>query len=269
MASDGRIPLWPYAGVLHTSKSIPLSPMPRFLRYLRLLLLLGLAVVIVWGVWQRIQPRVEPLPLAATEAAPFDAAFIRLSASEIARLPVATRWDMPMGSELGAMTYNAQPFRITRHLGDDLNGIGGYNSDLGDAAYAAAAGRVVYVGVPGQGWGNMVIMAHRVRHLETGVLEVVQSLYAHLETVQVLPDQVLQRGEPLGTVGTANGLYLAHLHFEIRLGPYVNPSVGYADAPLNRISPEHFVAQHRGAAVDMLNPAPRQERSSTQVEVSP
>jgi hypothetical protein len=242
--------------------------MPRLPRFLRLLIILAMAMSIAWGVAQCRPPQAEDLPQAATLPVPFDAAFIRLSASEIARLPQAARFDLPLGSEHGALTYNAQPFRITRHLGDDLNGIGGYNSDQGDAVYAAATGRVVYVGVPGQGWGNMVIIAHRLRRADTGELDVVQSLYAHLETVRVSPDQVLERGEQLGTVGTANGLYLAHLHFEIRLGPYVNPSVGYADAPLNRVSPEHFVAQYRGAAVDRLNRAPLTAHHSAQVQTS-
>lgn len=186
---------------------------------------------------------------------PFDAAFVRLSPVEIAALPEAARWDMPMGSEHGALTYNAQPFRITRHLGDDLNGIGGMNSDLGDPVYAAATGKVVYRGIPGPGWGNMIILAHRVRNAETGELEVIQSLYAHLDSSLVKPDQIVQRGQQIATVGTAFGKYLAHLHFEIRRGPYVFPGVGYADSPLNCISPERFVAEHRGAGLDVLSAA--------------
>lgn len=154
------------------------------------------------------------------------------------------------------MTYNAQPFRITRHLGDDLNGIGGMNSDLGDPVYAAADGRVVYRGVAGPGWGNVIIVAHRVRNAETHEWDVVQTLYAHLDTMRVQPDQVVRRGDQIATVGTAFGKYLAHLHFEVRRGPYVFPGVGYADSPLNCLSPERFVAEHRGAANEVLNVSP-------------
>jgi hypothetical protein len=189
---------------------------------------------------------------------PFDPAFLRLTPGEVAALPRAVRFDQPLGSAHGALTYNAQPFRVTRHLGDDLNGIGGQNSDLGDPVYAAGDGKVVFAGRPGTGWGNMLILAHRVPDLENPERErVIQTVYAHLEDISAEMGQVLRRGDLVGTVGTAEGLYLAHLHFEVREGPYVNPSVGYADAPLNRISPERFIRQYRGAAEDLLNPPPR------------
>ena len=58
------------------------------------------------------------------------------SALETASLPTAARFDFPLGSEHGAMAYNAQRFTENRHLGDDLNGIGGENSDLGDPIFA-------------------------------------------------------------------------------------------------------------------------------------
>lgn len=218
--------------------------MKTWIRLLQLAALLLLAA----AVWKHWPPANEPMPS-------FEPALVRLRPEEITKLPLAVRWDMPMGSEHGALTYNAQPFRTTRHLGDDLNGIGGYNSDLGDPVYAAATGRVVYRGVPGPGWGNMIILAHRVRNPETGDLDVVQSMYAHLDTMLVEPEQVVARGQKIATVGTAFGKYLAHLHFEIRLGPYVFPGVGYADTPLNCVSPEKFIAEHRGAAPEMLAPA--------------
>lgn len=184
---------------------------------------------------------------------------------------MAVRFDHPLGSQNAALTYNAQPFRVTRHLGDDLNGIGGENSDLGDPVYAAGAGRVVYAGVPGSGWGNMIIVAHRVPNPERGgEPEVIQTVYAHLEKILVRPNQTVQRGDLIGTVGTAIGEdgrpYFAHLHFEVRRGPYVNPSVGYADAPLNRVSPEKFIAEHRGAPDDLLNPAPQSAPAEVEIE---
>lgn len=189
-------------------------------------------------------------------AAPFDPAFHRLTPEEVVTLPLAVRFDMPMGSQHGALTYNARPFRISRHLGDDLNGIGGENSDLGDPVFAAGMGRVVYTGMPGAGWGKMIIVAHRLpADDEAG--PVVQTMYAHLDEILVKPGQVVQRGDKIGTVGTGEGAYLAHLHFEVRQGPYINPAEGYADTPLNRLSPEAFIQSHRGAGAADLGPAPR------------
>lgn len=238
-----------------------------FLRLLRVLLTLGVAAGVVWTVWERLRPKLESLPPAAVQPKPFDPAFHRLTPREIAMLPLAVRFDFPMGSEHGALTYNAQPFRITRHLGDDLNGIGGENSDLGDPVHAAGAGRVVYCGVPGPGWGNMVILAHRVP--ENGELAIYQTVYAHLDQIQVRPDQRVVRGEQIGTVGTANGAYLAHLHFEVRQGPFVNPGAGYADTPLNRVSPERFLVEHCGADAALLNPPPAPDLAEMEIQHVP
>ncbi len=228
--------------------------MSRLSRRLTTLFLTGWTICLLAGLgwWFQQSRRVETV-----SRPPFDPAFLRLTPIEIATLPLAVRFDAPMGSQAGALTYNARPFRIARHLGDDLNGIGGGNSDKGDPVYAVGEGRVVYLGEPGQGWGKMLILAHRVMDLERPEQEkVVQTVYAHLETFLVKGGQEVRRGMPIGTVGTANGAYLAHLHFEIREGPYVNPGPGYADAPLNRVSPEKFLLQYRGASADQLNPPP-------------
>jgi hypothetical protein len=232
--------------------------MRKTLRIMRLTLTLALAAAIVGVIWQKLGPRLEDLPDSAVKPKPLDPAFVRLTPRETATLPLATRFDMPLGSEHGAFTYNARGFRIERHLGDDLNGIGGENSDLGDPVYAAGAGRVVYAGNPGPGWGKMILIAHRLPEgAEHG--PVVQTMYAHLEQMQVRTGQIVQRGDPIGTVGTAEGTYLAHLHFEVRAGPYVNPGQGYADTALNRIAPETFIRTHHGAAPQVLNPAPQKD----------
>ncbi|WP_395735338.1 M23 family metallopeptidase [Prosthecobacter sp.] len=225
--------------------------MRKTLRIILVLLTLVLLGLVGGLVWRRFCMPDLPARL-------LDPAFIRLTPLEVAALPLATRFDMPMGSEHGALTYNARAFRISRHLGDDFNGIGGGNSDLGDPVYAAGAGRVVYAGNPGPGWGKMILIAHRLPEGDE-LGPVVQTMYAHLATIRVQTGQIIQRGETIGAVGTAEGAYLAHLHFEVRVGPYVNPGQGYADTPLNRVAPEQFIRAHRGAAGDVLNPAPEKE----------
>ncbi len=95
---------------------------------------------------------------------------------ELASLPTAARFDYPIASENGAFAYNAQPFTQNRHLGDDLNGIGGENSDLGDPVYAVADGRILLAREGGPGWGNAVIVLHAYE--EGGTRKFVQSFTA-------------------------------------------------------------------------------------------
>ena len=175
-------------------------------------------------------------------------AFQIVPALFLASLPTAARFDFPIGSENGALAYNAQPFTENRHLGDDLNGIGGENSDLGDPVYAVADGRVLLADEAGPGWGNVIILLHAYE--ENGARKYVQSCYAHVDEILVQPKQKVRRGEQIATVGTAGGKYWAHLHFEMRefTTPFIGP--GYRDDTRGWIDPSAFIAGHRGAAED-------------------
>lgn len=180
--------------------------------------------------------------------AKIDPAFETASPLFLASLPTATRFDFPIGSENGALAYNAQPFTQNRHLGDDLNGIGGENSDLGDPVFAIADGRVLLAREAGPGWGNVVIVLHA--YVENGGRKYVQSYYAHLEEILVEPKQTVRRGEKIATIGNADGKYWAHLHFEMRefTTPFTGP--GYRDDTRGWIDPSAFIASHRGAPED-------------------
>ena len=177
-----------------------------------------------------------------------DPVFQLVPAIDLASLPTAARFDYPMGSEHGALAYNAQPFTENRHLGDDLNGIGGENSDFGDAVYAVADGRVLLAQDGGPGWGNVILVLHAYE--ENGQRKYVQSYYGHVEEMLVAPQQDVRRGEQIATVGSASGRYLAHLHFEMRefVTPFVGP--GYREDTRGWINPAEFIQQHRGAPED-------------------
>jgi murein DD-endopeptidase MepM/ murein hydrolase activator NlpD len=191
--------------------------------------------------------------------APRDPAFQLPTPLELASLPTAVRFDFPLGSEHGAFAYNAQPFTENRHLGDDLNGIGGENSDMGDAVYAVADGRVIFAREGGPGWGNIVIVLHA--YDEDGTRKNVQSYYAHLETILVRPQQDVRRGEKIATVGNAAGRYWAHLHFEMRefITPFVGP--GYRQDTRGWINPTEFIQKHRGAPEDEVGRVPHSSPS--------
>ncbi|MFK5923977.1 MAG: M23 family metallopeptidase [Verrucomicrobiota bacterium] len=180
----------------------------------------------------------------------FDPAFILARPVEVARAPLFTRVDFPMGSAAGAFSYNAQPFLENRHLGDDLNGIGGWDSDLGDAVYAVADGEVIFAGWPADGWGKVVMVLHRS---EEG--RIYQSFYGHLKRIDLPLGARVRRGEKIGTVGKGNGQYLAHLHLEIREGAGIAAGPGYGDHKHGRVAGEPWMIEFRGVPVEQLNVA--------------
>lgn len=108
------------------------------------------------------------------------------------------------------------------HLGDDLNGIGGGNSDLGDPVHAVATGRVIEARDDGPGWGDVIIMLHG--HRENGERHYIQSFYGHVQTTLVATHEKVRRGRQVATVGTAGEQYPAHLHFE--MWEFTTPFIG-------------------------------------------
>lgn len=219
-----------------------------------LLLLLIFVLALGAGLFFRLGPELR-------RPARIDPAFQLASPFLLASLPTAARFDFPIGSEHGALAYNAQPFTENRHLGDDLNGIGGENSDLGDPVYAVADGHVLFADEAGPGWGNVIVVLHAYE--ENGERKYVQSYYGHVDTILVQPKQIVRRGEQIATIGNANGRYWAHLHFEMRefTTAFIGP--GYRDDTRGWINPSAFISSHRGAPEDdvgrpvlQLSPSP-------------
>ena len=192
----------------------------------------ALVATLAWKLWPEL-----------TRPKFVDPAFRLPSPFELESIPTASHFDFPLGNENGAMAYNAQRFTENKHLGDDLNGIGGENSDLGDPIYAIADGRVLLAREGGPGWGNIVIVLHA--YLEKGQRKYVQSYYGHVQDMLVHPGEMVKRGQQVATVGTADGRYFAHLHFEMRqfLTPFIGP--GYRQDTRGWINPTKFIEEHR------------------------
>ncbi len=233
------------------------------------MLLLTLAVacgIVAWVILKSGKPAAVQLRIGYQDAdysllmpanGEVDHRFQFPSAWQTAVIPRALRFDPPMGTEHGGSAYNAQKYwemnekRGGLHTGDDLNGIGGMNTDLGDPVFAIANGLVLYAGEPSPGWGKMVVVAHKTSDSKT-----LHSMYAHLDRIDVAPGALIPRGGKLGTVGTANGYYPAHLHFEMRTSDHVDIGGGYLSVSLNHLDPSATVASLRNAAPDDLAPSP-------------
>lgn len=111
-------------------------------------------------------------------------------------------------------THTGEHYSLGIHTGEDWNGKGGGNTDLGQPVYATAKGKVLAAQDYGAPWGNVVYLEHRF--VENARLVTVYSLYAHLDRISVKQGQVLNRRAPLGAIGTGHESFPAHLHFEIR-----------------------------------------------------
>lgn len=152
---------------------------------------------------------------------------------------LAASFDYPVGKPDGKGYYNAQPFGENLHLGDDWNGIGGGNTDLGDPIYSIANGYVHFAGNLGGAWGPVVRIWHELpsgRQLE--------SLYAHCDTLLVAPNTFVKKGQKIGTIGNCEGVYLAHLHFELRDDLLLPVGGGYAADTSGYLNPSRFIKLH-------------------------
>lgn len=99
------------------------------------------------------------------------------------------------------------------HNGTDID------LQTGDTVKAAWSGRVRYAKYNKSGFGNLVIIRH-YNGLET--------FYAHLDKLEVVPNQEVLAGDPIGLGGNTGHSYGSHLHFEVR----------FYDAPMD---PEHII----------------------------
>jgi murein DD-endopeptidase MepM/ murein hydrolase activator NlpD len=86
---------------------------------------------------------------------------------------------------------------------------------IGNPVWASDNGVIVYSGWSNYGYGNLVVIDHGNGW---------QTLYAHLNSINVGCGQSVNQGEGIGGLGSTGNSSGAHLHFEmIYLGSKVNP----------------------------------------------
>ena len=152
---------------------------------------------------------------------------------------VSNGFDFPVGKPDAKNYYNAQKFQENNHLGDDWNGVGGGNSDLGDAIYAIGNGYISEVKDYSGGWGNVL----RIVHLKNNTLY--ESLYAHCDTILVSENQFIKKGDKIATIGNNSGQYWAHLHLEVRDSVNLDIGPGYSNDISGYLDPTQFIKKNR------------------------
>lgn len=170
---------------------------------------------------------------------------ISVSLADYAELPLASGFDFPVGAPTGTGYYKARGFWPNGHVGEDWNGKGGGNTDLGDPVYSIGDGIVVQSRDVRRGWGNVIIIRHVFMDKNSNV-KFMDSLYAHLDSRNVVLNQIVKRGQRIGAIGNNRGMYLAHLHFETRK----NLAIGmhrssFAKTYSNYYSPTSFIRSYR------------------------
>ncbi|MBQ4614334.1 MAG: M23 family metallopeptidase [Akkermansia sp.] len=139
-------------------------------------------------------------------------------------VPLADGFDYPVGKPNAEGYYKARGLRLKtpRHMGEDWNGNGGGNSDLGDPVYTIGTGLVTYAADARGRWGKVVIVRHAFREPTTGKVLCCQTLYGHLDRIDVRLGQIVRRGDQVGTIGTNRGMFPAHLHAELHYNVLAN-----------------------------------------------
>ena len=148
-------------------------------------------------------------------------------------------------------THFAEAYALGLHTGEDWNGSGGGDTDLGQPVYSVANGRVLIARDCGRLWGNVVVVEHLF--YENHERREVRSLYAHLDEIKVGEGQEVRRRQLIGTVGQdPEKLFSPHLHVELRrdptLAPTYWPSSDGKDAAWMREhyeDPSAFIRSHR------------------------
>ena len=157
---------------------------------------------------------------------------------------LANGFDFPIGKPDAKGYYKARGFRSHGHLGEDWDGIGGGDTDLGDPICCIGDGVVVFARDCKMGWGNVIIVRHAFR--EDGTIKNIDSFYGHLQRMLVHRGQTVARGQQIATMGNAHGLYDAHLHLEIRKNLEIGMSrAAFARDFNNYYDPTQFIMSHR------------------------
>jgi len=157
---------------------------------------------------------------------------------------IADRFDFPVGAPNADGYQKSRGFNIRGHLGEDWVSAAGPGAIYRAPVTAIGNGVVALARDFKRSWGNVIVIRHA--YYEGGRLTYADSLYAHLDKIFVAEGQPVSRGQEIGLVGNAHGLYHPHLHFEV----HRNLGIGVVHMASTRSmanyeDPTTFVMQHR------------------------
>lgn len=140
---------------------------------------------------------------------------------------IASTFEMPFD---GRVTSSFGWRRGRNHNGTDID------LETGDTVRAAWSGKIRYAQYNTGGFGNLVVIRH-YNGLET--------FYAHLSKHLVVPNQIVEAGDPIGLGGNTGHSYGSHLHFEVRFYDIPIDPENIIDFSAKQVRDENLLV-HRG-----------------------
>ncbi|MDZ4756916.1 MAG: M23 family metallopeptidase [Bacteroidota bacterium] len=100
-------------------------------------------------------------------------------------------------------TKTTEVYALGVHTGEDWNGKGGGNTDLGQVVCTTGKGLVKAAQDFGVPWGNIIVIEHRF--IENNKVDTIYSVYMHLATISVKENDLLNKRQLIGTIGDGSG----------------------------------------------------------------
>ncbi len=159
-------------------------------------------------------------------------------------LKLTDGFDFPVARPDAEGFYKSRGFRNGGHLGEDWISNDGSTHSLGQPVYNVGRGVVLLARDIHVAWGNVVVVRHA--YLEKNQLSFVDSLYAHLDRIDVKEGATVERGQQIGTIGNNHGMYPSHLHFEMHKNLNIGVNhTGFAKTLMNYWIPTEFIVKRR------------------------
>jgi murein DD-endopeptidase MepM/ murein hydrolase activator NlpD len=163
---------------------------------------------------------------------------------------VADEFDTPLRPPDGAGAVISFPFQEAGHLGEDWTTAKG-DAALGEPVYSVADGWVSVAQDFANAWGKVIFICYRLP--EGRWPPFVEVMYAQLNSIDVKAGDFVKRGQRIGTVGNAGGIYSvasgaagAHLHWEVRQTVGMGLGPGFEAGASGWLGPSEFISAHRG-----------------------